>query len=106
MFGTSTSTSTVEWIMLNHIQYDIIYGLLLGFAFTFILVAMKGRGKRLISNHMSSSTLSTLATDGITVFWGYITSLFPTLLSLAIGIAAVAVVFYLVSKGLRHIFNA
>lgn len=55
---------------------------------------------------MSSSTLGTLASSGITTFWDYVTSLFPTLLSLAIGISAVAVVFYLVAKGLRHIFNA
>ena len=46
MFGTSTSTSTVEYIILDHIQYDIIYGLLLGLGFTFILLAMKGRYKK------------------------------------------------------------
>jgi len=55
---------------------------------------------------MSSSTLATLTTNGITTFWGYIETLFPTLLQFGIALAAVAVVFYLVKKGFRHIFNA
>jgi len=55
---------------------------------------------------MSSSTLVALADSGIDVFWSYITGLFPLLLSLGIGIAAVAVVFYVLVRAFRHIFNS
>lgn len=55
---------------------------------------------------MSSTTLATVATAGIDVFWGYITALFPLLLGLGIGIAAIAVVFYVLVRAFRHIFNA
>lgn len=43
MFGTSTATTTVEYIMLDRLQYDVIYGLLLGLSITIIIFAMKGR---------------------------------------------------------------